>query len=285
MKKYEFTGETKELISGAVLKRIRAVKDFGYVQRGELGGWIENEENLSQEGSAWVGEEAAVWGNARVEEHAHVRHQAKVYGNARIRGMGRVWNHADVSENAEVDGRAIVCDFAALTGKTRISDDVEVSGTIILEDDECLFGEQIITNKYPLTGNQQKMLQYATQVAQEFFSWLPTRKYLSVLNSSGEKTLLSINEKGDIFDACTMEQIAESIPLSTSDSLCSWKTLRELFSPSQEARKLQEVDGGPFWELFSPSQEAEKLQEADGERKPERKEQHDGRNHRTKSRR
>lgn len=53
MKKYEFTGETKEirlLFRTATLHRIRATVAFGIVEVGDLGGWIEKEENLSHEG-------------------------------------------------------------------------------------------------------------------------------------------------------------------------------------------------------------------------------------------
>lgn len=69
MKKYEFTGETKEirlLFRTATLHRIRATVAFGIVEVGDLGGWIEKEENLSHEGKAWVCGDAKVWGNANV---------------------------------------------------------------------------------------------------------------------------------------------------------------------------------------------------------------------------
>ena len=47
-KKYEFTGVKITWDGGIVLKLIRAVKDFGFVKKGEMGGWIESEDNLSQ---------------------------------------------------------------------------------------------------------------------------------------------------------------------------------------------------------------------------------------------
>ena len=75
MKKYEFTGETKEiklLFRTAVLHRIRATVSFGFVKIGDLGGWIEKEENLSHEGKAWVCGDAEVWGNAKVFSASHV---------------------------------------------------------------------------------------------------------------------------------------------------------------------------------------------------------------------
>ena len=60
-KKYELTEDTITCC-GKTLHRIRAIKSFGGVQAGELGGYIENEDNLSQGGDAWV------CGNARVYE-------------------------------------------------------------------------------------------------------------------------------------------------------------------------------------------------------------------------
>lgn len=60
MKKYEFTGETKFYCG------ISRIAD------GELGGWLESEANLSQEGDAWVYGNAQVYGNARVSGNARV---------------------------------------------------------------------------------------------------------------------------------------------------------------------------------------------------------------------
>ena len=75
MKKFEFTGETKTIslfFRTATLHRIRAVAEFGLVKIGDLGGWIEKEENLSHEGKAWVCGDAKVWGNAKVCGNAEV---------------------------------------------------------------------------------------------------------------------------------------------------------------------------------------------------------------------
>ena len=61
--KYELTNETREFI-GLTLYRIRALKDVPSIEvkSGDLGGFIEKESNLSQEGNAWVA------GNAQVSE-------------------------------------------------------------------------------------------------------------------------------------------------------------------------------------------------------------------------
>ena len=82
-RKYEFTGEIMECM-GRTLHRIRAVRDFGDVKAGDLGGWIEKERNLSHAGDAWVrcnakvcdsavvGDSALVCGDARVEKTNHI---------------------------------------------------------------------------------------------------------------------------------------------------------------------------------------------------------------------
>ena len=95
MKKYELTDEC---IQHGVRKlyRIKAVKDFGNVRTGELGGFIEKEENLSHKGNAWV------YGNAKVSGNAGVYGDAWVYGNAKVSGNAGVYGNARVSGNAEI---------------------------------------------------------------------------------------------------------------------------------------------------------------------------------------
>lgn len=66
MKKFEFTGETKTIqfaFRTVTLHQIRAIVEFGVVKAGDIGGWLEKEENLSQEGDAWVCGDAKVYGN------------------------------------------------------------------------------------------------------------------------------------------------------------------------------------------------------------------------------
>ena len=78
MQKYKFTGETKE-VYGRTLHQIVCVTAFASVAAGEVGGYIEKEVNLSQDGNAWVS------GNAKVSGDAKVFGDAEVFGNAILR--------------------------------------------------------------------------------------------------------------------------------------------------------------------------------------------------------
>ena len=66
MKKFKLTSEFIVDISGVKLFRIKALIEFGNVKAGDLGGYIEKEENLSHMGDAWVSDDARISGNARV---------------------------------------------------------------------------------------------------------------------------------------------------------------------------------------------------------------------------
>ena len=83
-KKYELLKDDAITSFGRTLYRIKATTDFGDVKKGELGGYIEKEENLSHLGNAWVSGNALVSGNARVSDDAWVS------GNARVSELGDV---------------------------------------------------------------------------------------------------------------------------------------------------------------------------------------------------
>ena len=92
--KYELTDETID-VSGTTLHRIKALKDFGNVKKGELGGYVESEYNLSQIGNCWVYGNARVCGDAELCGNAKVCGNARVYGNAEVCGNARVYGNAD----------------------------------------------------------------------------------------------------------------------------------------------------------------------------------------------
>ena len=88
MEKYELT-EEKINWCGKTLHRIRACKDFVtasglQIKAGDLGGYVENECNLSQYGNAWVCGDAKVCGNAKVYGNAKVCGDTWVCGNAKV---------------------------------------------------------------------------------------------------------------------------------------------------------------------------------------------------------
>ena len=106
-KKYEILNDDYIIFNGHKLFRIRALKDFQtihglMVNIGDLGGYIQSEKNLSQNG------------NRRVYDNA------KVFGNACVYDDAKVYDNACVCENAQVFGFAVVCDNTEVSGGTLV---------------------------------------------------------------------------------------------------------------------------------------------------------------------
>lgn len=96
-KKYKLLKEFKE-VNGVKLFRVQATKSFGTIKKGEKGGFIEKEANLSHDGNAWVSGNAVVSGNARV------------YGNALVSGDARVSGRFDLTVSCDFDLPRITID-------------------------------------------------------------------------------------------------------------------------------------------------------------------------------
>lgn len=122
MLKYELTDETIEY-EGHTLHRIRALKDFDTVKKGALGGWIESEENLSQEDNAWV------FGNAMVYEGGSVWSNARVCNNAKVFGHALICGDAQICDEAIVCGGAVVGRYANINMNMRIEGNVTMLQT------------------------------------------------------------------------------------------------------------------------------------------------------------
>jgi NDP-sugar pyrophosphorylase family protein len=112
MKKYEFILDDSIVVNGHKLFRIKALRQLrpsGYpwlgerepekdccVEIGDIGGYIEDDGNLSHYGHCWVHEHAKVYGGAKVLGDSNVDgddfEETLIYGNAIISGLSRIYN-------------------------------------------------------------------------------------------------------------------------------------------------------------------------------------------------
>lgn len=150
MKKYELTDVTKTLRDGTVLHRIRALRNFALfegckeIKKGDLGGWIESESNLSQINASWVSGEACVFGDATVREDAKVYNRASVYGEARVEGRAIVCDHARVYEHARLYGKASVSGNAEVFGVATVGDFAQIRDNAKVHDDALVYEDALV---------------------------------------------------------------------------------------------------------------------------------------------
>ena len=160
-KKYKLTEEICYDFLGIKLYRIEALKDFGIVKKGDKGGYIENENNLSQEGDCWiygntkVSDKAIVCGNAQVSGNAQVFGNATVYGNALVYGNAKVFDDAKVYDGAKVYGDAIVSNNAIVVNKAIVCGNAKVFGNAVICDNALVYGNAVICDNALVFGNAE----------------------------------------------------------------------------------------------------------------------------------
>lgn len=148
-KKYKLLTEDTINIDGRTLYRIEALRDFGDVKKGDKGGYLEKEDNLSHEGQCWVYHEA------RVLEKAMVFGKARVYGGAMVFGDARVYGGAMVSGDALVYGRAMVYDDARIYGNAEVYGDAEIYGNVCVSGITKIHGNAEVYGIAEVYGNAE----------------------------------------------------------------------------------------------------------------------------------
>ena len=122
MKKYEITDIAHP--DNPKLHRIRALTDVGTdVHKGDLGGFVETEDNLDQEGFAWIGKDAIAC------EDSYIGGDAILADSAVARDSAYIGNNAVIADHAVVQDNAIVCGGY-------ISGNSCICGSAILNSDE-----------------------------------------------------------------------------------------------------------------------------------------------------
>ena len=119
--KYEILEDDTVWLGTLKAHRIRALRDFGDVKEGDLGGYVESYMNLSHFGTAWIYPFASAW------------NQARVMGNAKVKGTSRLSDFAHVGGDAEVTD-------TVLRGEVTVEGNAEVRG-VILKGDLVILGE------------------------------------------------------------------------------------------------------------------------------------------------
>lgn len=102
------------------LRRIQALTDINEdVKRGEFGGFVEREWNLSQKGECWIHHNAICRESARVQENAQLYDNVQAYGNSVVTGEAELFGYSIVKgdayiRDAELKGEVIICGDAVV---------------------------------------------------------------------------------------------------------------------------------------------------------------------------
>lgn len=146
-KKYEITAAAHPKYPW--IHQIRAIMPVNdQVETGALGGYVQSEDNLSQEGSCWIYDQAVCCEDARVQGDARLYDGALARGSALVTGDARMFERAcadgnccirsgEVKDTARVAGEAVITDEGnglspLIAGNSRVYGNV--SGWYVIKD-------------------------------------------------------------------------------------------------------------------------------------------------------
>ena len=126
MLKYTIQEPARQLPDGRKVKRIKALRDFGNVKEGTIGGFVEADDNLSHDGLCWIADDAMALGWSRITRDAQLRDRARICD----------W--------AVITDRCVVCDDARLRDSVFAYDDTVIGAQSILAEVVTVYGNAVI---------------------------------------------------------------------------------------------------------------------------------------------
>lgn len=165
--KYILTNDTIS-VDGRKLHRIQANVDIPAlgVEAGDLGGYIEKEDNLSHRGTCWVFDNAKVYGDAVLKDGATARGEAtvcgnqygvvimkdgaavydkaKIYGNVTVAGCAKIYDNAEVHSEIKpsskskggvrIFGSACICGYAVVKDAVKMFENSYAGGDVVIRN-------------------------------------------------------------------------------------------------------------------------------------------------------
>ena len=171
-KKYELIPSDRE-----GLFRIKTLKNFNNVKKGDIGGYVESEDNLSHDGNCWIFDNAVVRDKAQVCGNAIVWGDAVVCNNARVEDNAKVWGDVRISDKAQVRGfaqvwgDAAVYDNAVVCGHTEVRDRTSVHDKAIVRDNVVVIGNAEVCGDAIITSNKDYIVFKNWWSSGRYFTW------------------------------------------------------------------------------------------------------------------
>lgn len=110
---------TGEKITAYRIQSLRTFKTCGrdakLIRKGDLGGFVSTEDNLSQGGRSWIDIDSAALQNSRVQDNAYLSGGSSMFDQAQLKGS------AEVADTTVLSGGVTAQDQSSLLGKNNLN--------------------------------------------------------------------------------------------------------------------------------------------------------------------
>jgi UDP-3-O-[3-hydroxymyristoyl] glucosamine N-acyltransferase len=120
--KYKRLKQWLYLSDGRRVERIQAIRSFGNVKEGDIGGFIEDDNNLSHNGNCWIADDAIASGQSRVSGNALLKDSARIDHRVKVSDFAVIQDRAMLRDDVFVYGNAVVGFQSLLAGAVTICD-------------------------------------------------------------------------------------------------------------------------------------------------------------------
>lgn len=202
-RKYILTDETRK-VEDRILHRIKAVKDFNGVHEGDLGGWVESEDNLSQFGNCWIYDNAMVLDEAKVFDDATIRDKAAIYGWAIVCGKAMVSGHANVCDHAIITNEAIVSDSAMVRDRAKVSENAFIHEMAWISGNAWVYGDADVCHNATISDYAVYENHWSSGVSGCYFTWTRCNNMWKVGDffGTGEELIKKAYEDNETWGKC-----------------------------------------------------------------------------------
>lgn len=215
MIKYRLTDEKMSTNLELAAYRIIALRDFGNVKAGDLGGFVESESNLSHDGNCWIDEDSIVVYDSIVRGDAQISY-SEIWNGSTIEGSATVFDSIISGQSIKISGGNIkestingrdVTIQGGIINKSTINNNVFVDGGVIEKSNIsncCIYSGDTINFDVDNNNFHTVIISYGKDERLNFTidcstglihgCWKPMTisKYLNVLKSGGfDKNFIS----------------------------------------------------------------------------------------------
>jgi conserved hypothetical protein len=197
--------------------RIRALKDFSDVKKGDLGGYVESEYNLSQFGNCWiyddsiVGLGSKVTNNATVKNFSRVIRYSEVLGNAIIEKDSIINNASVIMDQSRVI-HSIVMDGSYVSGNSTVN-----SGCLVI--DSSVMNNSVVGSNINVTNGA--IIRFDIEKSEDYVVYKAPMSYGRHLTASTKKDIWSCEPLAGTAEK-VREYIAEDEFLEEDDEYLRW---------------------------------------------------------------
>ena len=235
MKKYKILMDKKNTIEweGHILYRIKALRNFGDVKKGDIGGFVESEYNLSHEGNCWIYNNAKAMDNSRIYDNSKMYNNSKMYGhsemhdnsemyedsvmyndsriydnsamynNSKMRDNSVMYNNSKMCNNSEMHNNSMLCDNSRMHGNSKMYDYSRMYNNSVMYDYSRIYNNSEMHDYSRMYGDSElnnKAKLYGTLISKvdDFIEIQNPQGRLVTCVRKGDKVLYNVGCQNEI---------------------------------------------------------------------------------------